>query len=192
MRPVGLRDPHTDQRPFAVVQLRQDDMADSQYNLVGFQTNLLYAEQARVFRMIPGLENAEFVRYGSMHRNTYINAPATLNATLQSRQRPHVFFAGQIAGIEGYMGNIASGLLAGTNAARYVQCKPLLTFPLDTMIGALHHYIANADAARFQPMKANMGLLTPLQIMRRNKQEKGFCFAKRSINSMRYFIDTYV
>ncbi len=190
MRPVGLRNPHNNERPFAVLQLRQDDLADSLYNMVGFQTNLLYSEQARVFRLIPGLENAEFERYGSMHRNTYINSPRLLNPTLQSALAPHIFFAGQIAGIEGYIGNIASGLLAGINAAHYIQGKSLLTFPLDTMIGALHHYIANANPERFQPMKANMGLLTPLQIMRRNKQEKGFCYAKRSLNSLRYFLDS--
>ena len=190
MRPVGLRNPHDQQRPYAVLQLRQDDLADTLYNLVGFQTNLKYPEQARVFRMIPGLENAEFVRYGAMHRNTYINSPALIDATLQFRARRDLFFAGQIAGVEGYIGNIASGLLAGLNAARFIQGKPLLTFPLDTIIGGLHHYIANADPGRFQPMKANMGLLAPLEIMRRNKQEKGFCFAKRSLNSMRYFIES--
>ncbi len=190
MRPVGLRDPHSGERPFAVLQLRQDDLADSLYNLVGFQTNLTYPEQARVFRLIPGLEQAEFVRYGSMHRNTYINSPRLLESNLQFRNRPGLFFAGQITGIEGYLGNIASGLLAGLNAARYIQGKALLTFPLDTMIGGLHHYIANADPSRFQPMKANMGLLTPLQIMRRNKQEKGFCYAKRAMNSVRYFMDS--
>ena len=190
MRPVWLRDPHNGERPFTVLQLRQDDLADSLYNLVGFQTNLTYTEQARVFRLIPGLEHAEFVRYGSMHRNTYINAPLVLDSNLQVRKRPGLFFAGQIAGIEGYLGNIASGLLAGLNAACHIQGKPLLTFPLDTMIGGLHHYISHADPGRFQPMKANMGLLTPLQIMRRNKQEKGYCYAKRAMNSVRYFMDS--
>ena len=190
MRPVGLRDPNSGERPFAVLQLRQDDLADSLYNLVGFQTNLTYTEQARVFRLIPGLEHAEFVRYGSMHRNTYINSPLLLDSTLQMRGQSGLFFAGQIAGIEGYLGNIASGLLAGLNAARYIQGKPLLSFPLDTMIGGLHHYIANANPDRFQPMKANMGLLTPLQIMRRNKQEKGYCYAKRALNSVRYFMES--
>ncbi len=190
MRPVGLRDPHTGQRPFAVVQLRQDDLADTLYNLVGFQTNLLYEEQARVFHMIPGLENAEFARYGSMHRNTYLNSPTLLNPTLQFRSKPELFFAGQIAGVEGYMGNIASGLLAGLNAARYVQRKSLAEFPVDTMIGALHRYISSSDPTRFQPMKANMGLLPPLQIMKRNKLEKGFCYAKRAMNSLRYYLET--
>lgn len=190
MRPVGLRSPNTDERPFAVVQLRQDDLADTLYNLVGFQTNLLHSEQKRVFRLIPGLENAEFVRYGEMHRNTYINSPELLNSTLQSLTHPNLFFAGQIAGIEGYIGNIASGLVAGINAARFVKGLSPVEFPLDTMIGSLHHYIANAASERFQPMKANMGLLPPLAIMRRNKQEKGYIHAKRSLLSLKSFIES--
>lgn len=190
MRPVGLRNPNDTQRPFAVVQLRQDDLADTLYNLVGFQTNLLFSEQARVFRLIPGLEKAEFVRFGQMHRNTYINSPGLLNSTLQSRSRENLFFAGQIAGIEGYIGNIASGLLAGINAARYVKGQYPVEFPLDSMIGSLHHYIANANPERFQPMKANMGLLPALEIMRRNKQEKGYIHAKRSLNSLKNFIES--
>lgn len=190
MRPVGLRNPNDAQRPFAVVQLRQDDLADTLYNLVGFQTNLLHSEQARVFRLIPGLENARFVRFGQMHRNTYINSPDLLKSTLQSRTRENLFFAGQIAGIEGYIGNIASGLLAGINAARFVKGQNPVEFPLDTMIGSLHHYIANANPERFQPMKANMGLLPALEIMRRNKQEKGYIHAKRSLNSLRNFIES--
>jgi methylenetetrahydrofolate--tRNA-(uracil-5-)-methyltransferase len=190
MRPVGLRNPNDAQRPFAVVQLRQDDLADTLYNLVGFQTNLLHSEQARVFRLIPGLERAEFVRYGQMHRNTYINAPDLLHSTLQSRTCPNLFFAGQIAGVEGYIGNIASGLVAGINAARFIKGLNPVAFPLDTMTGSLHHYIANANPERFQPMKANMGLLPPLEIMRRNKQEKGYIHAKRALNSLREFIDS--
>jgi methylenetetrahydrofolate--tRNA-(uracil-5-)-methyltransferase len=140
--------------------------------------------------LIPGLENAEFVRFGQMHRNTYINSPELLNDTLQTRLRPDLFFAGQITGIEGYIGNIASGLLAGINAARFVKGQTPVEFPLDTMIGSLHHYIANANPERFQPMKANMGLLPPLEIMRRNKQEKGFIHAKRSLRSLKDFIET--
>jgi len=190
MRPVGLRNPNNAERPFAVVQLRQDDLADTLYNLVGFQTNLLHSEQKRVFRLIPGLENAEFVRYGEMHRNTYINSPEILRNTLQTRMRQDLFFAGQIAGIEGYIGNIASGLVAGINAARFVKGLPPVEFPLDTMIGSLHHYIANAAPDRFQPMKANMGLLPPLEIMRRNKQEKGYIHAKRSLLSLKSFIES--
>ena len=190
MRPVGLRNPHNGERPYAVVQLRQDDLADTLYNLVGFQTNLLYPEQEKIFRLIPGLEKAEFIRFGAMHRNTYINSPLLINETLQFRTQPHLFFAGQIAGIEGYMGNIASGLLGGINGARFLQGKSPIAFPLDTMIGALHHYIANANPERFQPMKANMGLLTPLAVMRRNKQEKGFCYAKRALRSLSHFLDS--
>lgn len=190
MRPVGLRNPNDAQRPFAVAQLRQDDLADTLYNLVGFQTNLLHSEQARVFRLIPGLENAEFVRFGQMHRNTYINSPDLLDSTLQTRTRADLFFAGQIVGIEGYIGNIASGLLAGINAARFIKGQSPVPFPTDTMIGSLHHYVANANAERFQPMKANMGLLPPLEIMRRNKQEKGYIHAKRALNSLQNFIET--
>ncbi len=190
MRPVGLRNPNDAQRPFAVVQLRQDDLADTLYNLVGFQTNLLHSEQARVFRLIPGLEHAEFVRFGQMHRNTYINSPDLIDSTLQSRTRSNLFFAGQIAGIEGYIGNIASGLLAGINAARLIKGQAPVPFPIDTMIGSLHHYIADANPERFQPMKANMGLLPPLEIMRRNKQEKGYIHAKRALNSLRAFIES--
>ncbi len=189
MRPTGLRNPHTGERPYAVLQLRQDDLADSLYNLVGFQTNLLYPEQERVFRLIPGLENAEFVRFGQMHRNTYINAPKILHETTQTRSRGDLFIAGQLAGVEGYMGNIASGLVAGLNAARLVQGKALLTFPRETMTGALMHYIANANPERFQPMKANLGLLTPLEMLRRSKQEKGYAHAKRALHALRDFLE---
>jgi methylenetetrahydrofolate--tRNA-(uracil-5-)-methyltransferase len=157
MRPVGLTDPRTGRRPYAVVQLRQDNLAGSLYNLVGFQTNLKFPEQKRVFRLIPGLQNAEFERYGQMHRNTFIAAPRLLNPSLQFRGRSDLFFAGQITGVEGYMGNIATGLLAGRNAARLVQDTPLLTLPANTMLGALVHYITHADLKDFQPMKANFG-----------------------------------
>lgn len=189
MRPTGLRNPHTGERPYAVLQLRQDDLADSLYNMVGFQTNLLYPEQEKVFRLIPGLKHAEFVRFGQMHRNTYINAPRILFETTQTRTRPDLFIAGQLAGVEGYMGNIASGLAAGINAARFVQGRSLITFPRETMTGALLYYIANANPERFQPMKANLGLLTPLEMLRRSKQEKGYAYAKRALNAMRYLIE---
>lgn len=162
MRPVGLRDPRTGRRPFAVVQLRQDNLAGSLYNLVGFQTNLRWSEQSRVFRMIPGLQNAEFVRFGQMHRNTFINAPLSLHATLEFRTRPGLFFAGQITGIEGYAGNIGTGLLAGINAVRALRNQSRLELPVTTMLGALCHYISHANPTRFQPMKANFGLLPPL------------------------------
>jgi methylenetetrahydrofolate--tRNA-(uracil-5-)-methyltransferase len=188
MRPVGLRNTHNLEKPYSVVQLRQEDLADSIYNLVGFQTNLTYPEQKRIFTMIPGLGNANFVRYGQMHRNTYINSPSLLKDSLQYRFREDLFFAGQIAGIEGYVGNIASGLIAGINAVRYLNHQPLLSFPIDTMIGAMHNYIANASPDNFQPMKANFGLLPPLEVIPENKQERGYCQAKRSLRSMQNFI----
>lgn len=159
LRPTGLRDPRTGHRPFAVVQLRQDNLAGSLYNLVGFQTNLLWPEQKRVFGMIPGLEHAEWVRYGQMHRNTFINSPELLLPTLQWRERPDLFFAGQISGTEGYMGSTASGLLAGINAVRLWQGRQPVTPPPTTMLGALLHYVAASTVKPFQPMKANLGLL---------------------------------
>lgn len=184
LRPIGLRDPRTGQRPYAVVQLRQDNAAGTLYNLVGFQTNLKYGEQERVLRLIPGLENARFVRYGSMHRNTYLNAPALLAPTLQMRARPDLFFAGQIAGLEGYAGNIAGGWLAGVNAARLTRGLPLLTPPPETMIGALMHYITRADPTTFQPMKANFGLMPPLDTRTRGKRARGAAYAKRALTSL--------
>ena len=184
LRPVGLRDPRTGRRPYAVVQLRQDNLAGTLYNLVGFQTNLRWAEQARVFRMIPGLEHAEFVRFGQMHRNTFINAPALLDATLQCRKQRNLFFGGQITGTEGYVGSIASGWLAGMNAARLAAGQPLLTLPPTTMIGALCRYVASAPAKGFQPMKPNMGLLPPLSDPPRRKAERAQIYAARSLRDL--------
>ena len=180
MRPVGLKDPRTGKRPHAVVQLRQDNLAGSLYNLVGFQTNLKFPEQKRVLRMIPGLESAEFLRYGQMHRNTFIASPKLLRATLQSNQRGDLFFAGQITGVEGYMGNIATGLLAGINAARLFHGDSPITLPQTTMLGALCHYVTHADMKDFQPMKANFGILPPLDI-RVNKRERGKAYAERAL-----------
>lgn len=177
MRPAGLRDPRSDRWPFAVVQLRQDDLAGSLANLVGFQTNLKYSEQERILRMIPGLEQAEFVRYGQMHRNTFIFSPALLEPTLQTRRRQDLFFAGQICGVEGYMGNIATGLLAGINAGRVVKDQELLILPKETMLGALCHYISHASAADFQPMKANFRLLPPLDESVRGKRPRAQAFS---------------
>ncbi|MGB9669014.1 MAG: methylenetetrahydrofolate--tRNA-(uracil(54)-C(5))-methyltransferase (FADH(2)-oxidizing) TrmFO, partial [Anaerolineales bacterium] len=159
MRPTGLRDPRSGKRPFAVVQLRQDNLAGTLYNIVGFQTNLTFAEQKRVFRLIPGLANAEFVRYGQMHRNTFIYSPDILTPTLQTKKRPDLFFAGQIIGVEGYLGNIASGWLAGMNAARLMKKEELIVLPRQTMLGSLIYYITHASPEDFQPMKANYGLL---------------------------------
>lgn len=182
MRPVGLRDPRTGKRPYAVVQLRQDNLAGSLYNLVGFQTNLKFPEQKRVLRMIPGLENAEFMRYGQMHRNTFIASPKLLRPTLQHIMRDDLFFAGQITGVEGYMGNIATGLLAGVNAARLHQGEEPLTLPRTTMLGALCHYVTHADLKDFQPMKANFGILPPLEFISKiGKRERGKAYADRSM-----------
>jgi methylenetetrahydrofolate--tRNA-(uracil-5-)-methyltransferase len=184
LRPVGLRDPHTGRRPSAVVQLRQDNLANTLYNLVGFQTNLTFPEQKRVFSLIPGLENAEFVRYGQMHRNTFIFSPALLDATLQFRSRPDLFFAGQIIGVEGYMGNVASGLVAGLNAARYLQGLPLVTFPQESMTGALMYYISHASPADFQPMKANHGVLPRLAVRPPGRVERGMVYSKRALAAL--------
>jgi methylenetetrahydrofolate--tRNA-(uracil-5-)-methyltransferase len=181
MRPVGLRDPRTGRRPFAVVQLRQDNLAGTLYNIVGFQTNLRQGEQERVLRLIPGLENAEFLRMGQMHRNTFINAPALLEPTLQFRQRADLFFAGQITGVEGYVGNIGTGLLAGMNAARLLRGEPLLSLPPTTMLGALCHYITHAAPEDFQPMKANYGILPPLDAPPRGKRERAAAYSARAL-----------
>jgi len=185
MRPVGLVNPHTGKRPFAVVQLRQDNLAGSLYNLVGFQTNLTYREQKRVFRMIPGLEGAEFVRYGQMHRNTFMASPRLLRPTLQYRERKDLFFAGQITGVEGYMGNIATGLLAGLNLARIVKDQPVLELPRTTMLGALCHYVTSAGMEDFQPMKANFGILPPLEsAVKTNKRQRAAMYAERSLQAL--------
>jgi len=162
MRPVGLTDPRSGRRPYAVVQLRQDDLAGSLYNLVGFQTNLKFPEQRRVFRMVPGLGSAQFARYGQMHRNTFVNSPRVLNASLEVRYRTGLLLAGQITGVEGYMGNIGTGLLAGINAARLMDGEPPLVLPPETMLGALCNYVSQADSGSFQPMKANFGILPRL------------------------------
>lgn len=182
MRPVGLRHPKTGRWPFAVLQLRQDDLAGSLYNLVGFQTNLTFAEQKRVLRMVPGLQNAEFARFGQMHRNTFIFSPAYLEPSLQFRARSTLWFAGQITGVEGYAGNIATGLLAGWNAARLHHGVQPVVLPQTTMLGALCHYITHASAADFQPMKANFGILPALEVRSpKGKRERGAAYALRSL-----------
>jgi methylenetetrahydrofolate--tRNA-(uracil-5-)-methyltransferase len=185
MRPVGIRDPRTGRRPYAIVQLRQDNLAGSLYNLVGFQTNLKFPEQKRVLRMIPGLENAEFMRYGQMHRNTFIASPKLLRPTLQHIDRDNLFFAGQITGVEGYMGNIATGLLAGINVARLLHQEEPMTLPQTTMLGALCHYITHADLKDFQPMKANFGILPPLEIPSKiGKRDRGKAYAERALEDL--------
>ena len=185
MRPVGLKDPRTGRRPYAVVQLRQDNLAGSLYNLVGFQTNLKFPEQKRVLRLIPGLENADFLRYGQMHRNTFIASPKLLRPTLQHVQRDELFFAGQITGVEGYMGNIATGLLAGWNAARLYHNEEPITLPQTTMLGALCHYVTHADLKDFQPMKANFGILPSLEFSSEiGKRERGKAYAERALSDL--------
>ena len=182
MRPVGLTDPRTGRRPYAVLQLRQDNLAGTMFNLVGFQTNLKFPEQRRVFRLIPGLEKAEFLRYGQMHRNTFIFSPQLLAPTMQFRTRDDLFFAGQITGIEGYVGNIASGLFAGINASRLIDSQPLLELPKETMLGALCHYITHADEKDFQPMKANFGVVPPLtDNVKRGKRQRAAAYAERAL-----------
>lgn len=179
MRPVGLTDPRTGRRPYAVVQLRQDNVAGTLYNMVGFQTNMRWGAQEAVLRMIPGLAEAEFVRLGQMHRNTFINSPTLLEPTLQFRTRPDLFFAGQITGTEGYVGSTMGGLVAGINMARLLAGEPLLRFPQSCMIGALLHYITHADPENFQPMKANMGLLPEMPERVRGKANRYAAYAAR-------------
>jgi methylenetetrahydrofolate--tRNA-(uracil-5-)-methyltransferase len=162
LRPTGLDDPRTGRRPYANVQLRQDNVAATLYNLVGFQTNLKWGEQEKVLRLIPGLEQAEFERLGQMHRNTFINSPTLLTAGLQLKKDPRIFLAGQIVGAEGYMGNAATGALAGINCLKWLQGQAPLILPRETMLGALCHYITHAEPGHFQPMKANFGIMPPL------------------------------
>ena len=190
MRPVGLIDPRNGQRPHAVVQLRQDNLAGDLYNLVGFQTNLKFPDQRRVFRLIPGLETADFERYGQMHRNTFLASPKLLRPTLQFNIRDDLFLAGQITGVEGYIGNIATGLLAGINAARQIYRQPLLTLPKTTMLGALAHYVTHADMADFQPMKANFGILPALENTgkKRGKRERGKAYAERALTDLQEYL----
>lgn len=184
MKPVGLRHPVTGEMPYAVVQLRQDNFAASLYNIVGFQTHLKWPEQNRVFSLIPGLENADFVRYGVMHRNTFINSPVILEPTLQMKAHPHILFAGQITGVEGYVESAASGLIAGINAARIVSGLEPLVLPAATAHGALCHYITQTNPAGFQPMNINFGLLPPLGHKIRDKKLKNKAIADRALQAL--------
>jgi methylenetetrahydrofolate--tRNA-(uracil-5-)-methyltransferase len=188
MKPVGLPDPRTGKIPHAVVQLRQDNAAATLYNLVGFQTHLKWGEQQRVFSMIPGLEKAEFVRYGVMHRNTFLNSPKLLLPTYQLKSQPKLFFAGQMTGVEGYVESAASGLLAGINAARLACGEEGIVFPEDTTLGSMARYITTADFENFQPMNANFGLFPNLDIRYRKKAEKKEALAHRALDSMSAFI----
>ncbi|MCD4673536.1 MAG: methylenetetrahydrofolate--tRNA-(uracil(54)-C(5))-methyltransferase (FADH(2)-oxidizing) TrmFO [Anaerolineaceae bacterium] len=190
MRPVGLRDPRTGNRPYAVLQLRQDNLAASLYNMVGFQTNLAFSSQREVFRLIPGLENAEFVRYGQMHRNTFIASPLLLQPTLQSKDQPMLFFAGQITGVEGYIGNVATGLLAGLNVSRLMMNQNLLELPKTTMLGALCQYITHANMKDFQPMKANFGIVPALENRVKGKRQRAAAYAERAIEHLEEFIQS--
>ena len=184
MKPIGLVDKRTGEKNYAVVQLRQDNSAKTLYNLVGFQTNLKWGAQKQLLQSIPGLENASIVRYGVMHRNTFINSPKLLNPTLESRERKGLFFAGQLTGTEGYTESIASGLLAGINAAKYLNNEPLLVLPQETMLGALTHYITNPEHTKFQPINSNWGLVPPIELPkkeRKNKKLKAELITKRAI-----------
>lgn len=181
LKPVGLTDPRTDKRPYAVVQLRAENAQGSMYNLVGFQTNLKFGEQKRVFSMIPGLENAEFMRYGVMHRNTFINSPKLLNEQFNMRQRDELFFAGQITGVEGYIESAASGIFAGLNMARLVRGKELVSLPETTMLGALSKYVSDPFNENFQPMGCNMGILPELGERIRDKKLKYKMLAERGL-----------
>jgi len=183
LKPVGFDDPRTAKRPYAIVQLRQDNEAGTLYNLVGFQTNLKFGEQKRVFSMIPGLKNAEFVKYGVMHRNTYINSPILLNETFNLKNNKNIFFAGQITGVEGYVESIAAGLMAGINAVNAYNNEELITFSEETVIGALAKYISSPNK-RFQPMNANFGILPPLEKNIKDKKERYKQMAERSLGNI--------
>ena len=181
LKPVGIKDPATGHRPWAVVQLRRENSEGTLFNLVGFQTNLKFGEQKRVFSMIPGLENAEFMRYGVMHRNTFINSPKLLNKDLSLKQNPNIFFAGQLSGVEGYMESASSGIIAGINAVRKLEGKEPLILPKFTMIGALLSYITDESVADFQPMGANFGILPAIEPHIRDKRERYMAFSNRSL-----------
>ena len=184
LKPVGLRDPRTGHRPWAAVQLRRENSEGTLYNLVGFQTNLKFPEQKRVFSMIPGLENAEFMRYGVMHRNTFINSPRLLNRNLSLKKNKNIFFAGQLSGVEGYMESAASGIISGINAAAKLIGEQETVLPEFTMIGALLNYICDETVANFQPMGANFGILPPLGEKIRDKRER---YAALSYRSLEWF-----
>lgn len=192
LRPTGLIDPRTGKRPWAVLQLRLENQYASAYNLVGFQTNLRFPEQSRVFRLIPGLKNAEFLRYGQMHRNTYLNAPALLDRSLRLKSHPNIFIAGQLCGIEGYMGNIASGLLAGMNAAAFLKGESFPEIPQETMLSSLIRAIIESDRETFQPVKANFGLLPPLPEPLKPKTDRARCLSDRSIKSLEIYCSSII
>lgn len=184
MKPVGLVDPNTGHRPWACVQLRRENSKGTMFNLVGFQTNLKFGEQKRVFSMIPGLENAEFVRYGVMHRNSFLNSPKLLNSDFSLRSNPNIFFAGQITGVEGYMESAASGIMAGINAVRRAEGEEPLVLSEYNMIGALSQYISDESVTNFQPMGANFGVLPPIEPKIRDKRERYMALANRALEQL--------
>ncbi len=187
MKPVGLVDPRTEKEPFAVIQLRQDNKEGTLYNIVGFQTHLKWGEQKRIIQLIPGLENAEIVRYGVMHRNTFINSPKLLEPTYQYKDRKNLFFAGQMTGVEGYVESAASGMIAGINASfLYKNMEPVI-FPRETALGSMAHYITTANATNFQPMNANFGLLPPLDRKIKDKKEKNLQISKKALDKILNF-----
>lgn len=186
LKPVGLTD-NTGKTPYAVIQLRRETNDYDFYNMVGFQTNLKFGEQKRVFSMIPALRNAEFLRYGTMHKNTYINAPNALNKYFQLREYNNIFVAGQLSGVEGYVESIFGGLICGINMYNYLNGRELLTLPSETMCGALQNYIATASAKNFQPMSANMGLINNLTVRIKDKKEKYAMLSDRAIKALTEF-----
>jgi methylenetetrahydrofolate--tRNA-(uracil-5-)-methyltransferase len=193
MKPKGLPDPKTGYEPYACVQLRQENLMADAYGLVGFQNHLRYGEQARVLRLIPGLENAEFLQFGQIHRNTFINSPKILNEDLSTRTNPNLFFAGQITGVEGYVESVATGWLAGINAVRLLRQQPMLTAPLTSAIGSLCRYVSNVDTKNFQPVNITFGLLEPLPVelrkKYRNKRERHVVQVERALKDWDEFID---
>lgn len=189
LKPVGLRDPRTGHRPWAVLQLRKENSRGTLYNLVGFQTNLKFQEQKRIFSLIPALENAEFVRYGVMHRNTFINSPRLLNSDYSFRERENLFFAGQITGVEGYMESASSGIMAGFNMARKINGLETVTLPETTMMGALSRYISDESVKNFQPMGANFGVLPPIQPHIRDKKERYKALSERGLNDLERYLN---
>lgn len=189
MKPVGLRDPKTGHRPWAVVQLRKENSEGTMYNLVGFQTNLKFGEQKRVFSMIPALHDASFVRYGVMHRNTFIDSPRLLDCHFRLKSNHNIFFAGQITGVEGYIESAASGILAALNVVQALSGKELITLERETMLGSLSHYISDETVVNFQPMGSNMGILPPLEEKIRDKKQRYELLAKRAIESLNKTLD---
>ena len=187
LKPVGITDKRTGKRPYAVVQLRRENREGTLFNLVGFQTNLKFGEQKRVFSMIPGLENAVFMRYGVMHRNTFINSPELLNPDFSMKNRPEIYFAGQITGVEGYMESAASGIIAGIAAARKIKGLAPLELPPETMTGALSRYISDSfNSGKFQPMGANMGILPDIGRRIRDKKERYAAYSQRAVEALRH------